>query len=137
MTKRIEAAALTTFDISSDGEAVQLNVRNTAGEDAALVLPTGCVNQLLLTLPRIIQAALRRGRNDDSLRLAHPLERFEIEVGERNVEGEVHYILTLHTDRDFHVSFAAPKNLLGRMAFSIVEEVLERPLVQNEERLNS
>jgi hypothetical protein len=126
MDTRIESVALTTFDISPDGERVQLNVRTAAGEEAALVLPTLCVNQLLMTLPRIIEAALRKRRDDGSLRLAHPMTRFSIELGDRPGDDAT-YILTLHTDRDFHVSFAVRRDLLGSMAFSIVEDVLDNP----------
>jgi hypothetical protein len=133
---RIESVALTTFEISPDGERVQLNVRTAAGADAALVLPTLCVNQLLMTLPRIIEDALRKSRNDDSLRLAHPLERFTIELGERRGD-EATYILTLHTDREFRVSFAVRPSLLGSIAFSIVEDVLQNSATGIRPELNS
>jgi hypothetical protein len=121
---RIESVALTTFEISPDGERVQFNVRTAAGEEAALVLPTLSVNQLLMTLPKIIEAALRQGRKHETLRLAHPLERFSIELAEANGDDAT-YILTLRTKQDFHVSFAVSRDLLGSMAFSIVEDVFE------------
>jgi hypothetical protein len=137
MESCIKAVALTTFDVGPDGETVRLGVRDQAGREASLVLPTLCVNQLLLTLPRIIEAALRRSRNDDSLRLAHPLEAFTIERGERNGAGEVRYIVTLHTDEHLQVSFAATRHLLGSMAFSIAEDVLDSPVEPPQPDLNS
>ena len=137
MPTQLEAAALTTFDVSSDGEAVRFNVRDSAGEESTLVLPTACVNQLLMTLPRIIESALRKTRHDDSLRLAHPMERFSIELGERNGAGEARYILTLHTGREFHVSFAASRDLLSSLAFCIAEDVLEQSADRAQMELSS
>lgn len=137
MKNRVRAVALTTFDISQDGETVQINVRDEAGNEAALELPTLCLNQLLMTLPHIIQAALRRSRNDAGLRLAHPLERYRFEQGERNAAGEMRYILTLYTDKDFHVSFAVSQDLLASIAYSIVEDVIENPADSAAKHLHS
>lgn len=136
MNTRIDSVALTTFEISPDGERVQLNVRTAAGDEAALVLPTLCVNQLLMTLPSIIESALRKSRGNASLRLAHPLERFSIELADRKGD-EATYILTLHTERDFRVSFAVRPDLLGSIAFSIVEDVLGDPAEEARPEPNS
>jgi hypothetical protein len=136
MGTRIESTAFTTFEISPDGEHVQLNARTTSGDEAEIVLPTPCLNQLLLTLPSIIEAALRRSRNNDSLCLAHRLQQFSLELSERSVDRAV-YILTLHTDRDFRVSFAVNADLLGSMAFSMAEQVLDEPAEQARPELNS
>ena len=136
MTSRIDSVALTTFEISPDGECVQLNVRTATGEEATLVLPTLCANQLLVTLPRIIEAALRKSRQNDSLRLAHPLERFSVEPAGGD-GGDAKYILTMHTQGDSQVSYAANRDLLGSLVFSIAENVLGNAAEEVHPQLNS
>lgn len=134
MERCIHAEALTTFDIAPDGSSVKLNVRDDQGAAAALELPTLCLNQLLMTLPRMIQGALRKSRKDDSLRLVHSMERFGLELGEPDANGEQRFILTLQTGNGFEVSFALTHVQLGAVVQSIVDDALipsseQRPAV--------
>ncbi len=119
----IHANALTTFAISPDGSRVRFNVRDQNGEVSALDLPSSCINQLLMTLPRIVQEALRQSRGDSSLRLAYPMEGFSLELGDVGEDGVQRYLLTLQTDGSFEITFSIKDNLLGVVARSIMDEV--------------
>lgn len=123
MAREIHASALTTFDIAPDGAKVRLHVRDGAGLPATLVLPTDCLSQLLMTLPRMVQAALRASHGDASLRLVHPLAGFRFEAGEADAAGRQQFILTLETGDGFSVAFCAPEPLLASVAQSISDDI--------------
>ncbi|HEV7714562.1 MAG TPA: hypothetical protein VGO53_03140 [Steroidobacteraceae bacterium] len=124
IANEIDAAALTTFDVDPDGTNVRIHVRDRSGSPASLVLPAACVNQLLMTLPRMVQTALRNSHGDDSLRLVHPLNQFRLELGEASPGGMAQFILTLETGSGFGVSFAASEELLACLARSIFGDAM-------------
>jgi hypothetical protein len=119
----IVAESLTTFDVDDDGLFANLHVRDGAGEPATLVLPTQCLNQLLMSIPKMIQVAIRNRYRDDSLRLVHPLQDFNVEQGKRNSAGTEQFILTLQTSEGFAVSFSATENQLAALVTVVVDEV--------------
>ncbi len=130
-SSQIDAASLTTFDVDPDGARVRIHLRDNSGSPASLVLPTACLNQLLMSLPRMVEAALRNGHGDDSLRVVHPLDRYKIELGESTADGTQQYILTLETGGGFAVSFVASAELLASFARSIFGDVLSYPVAQD------
>ena len=71
MPRHIEAEALTTFEVTTDGERLTLNAEDSVGEAVSMSLPTACLTQMVLTLPRMAQMALRRRHRDDSLRIVY------------------------------------------------------------------
>src|SRR5260370_31258976 len=106
LPSQINAAELTTYDVDPEGQFARLPVRDRSGTAATLVLPTDCLTQLLMSLPAMVQKALRNRHGDDSMRLAHPIESFNIEAGEALASGARQYILTLCTSGGFAVSFS-------------------------------
>jgi hypothetical protein len=56
-SNQIEASALTTFQVDPDGAHVRLHVRDRSGSPASVVLPIDCLNQLMMTLPAMVQTA--------------------------------------------------------------------------------
>jgi hypothetical protein len=128
--KRIDALALTTFKIEPDGSRVHFQVRDGNGSQAELVLPATCLNQLLMTLPAVIQEVLRKAHRDDSMRVAYPLERYRIELAEPRAKGPQPFILTLETGDGFAVSFAAAAELWVDIARSIFGDVESHPAAQ-------
>ena len=137
MDNRIQAKSLTTFDVNAEGTNVQINVQDVDDLLASLQLPTQCLNQLLMTIPRMLQAALRNSGGDRNLRLVHPINCFTIERGERNADGELQFILTLDTGGGFYVSFSASEALLGSIVQSVVDDVLGNPAAHAVVQLNS
>lgn len=124
MSTVIRAQSLTTFEVSSAGTHVRINTRDEQGQPGTLEMPVDCLSQLLMTLPRMIQTALQR-RDGQSARLTYPMESFRLELGELDANGGQVYILTLKTDGAFEVSFTLKDNLLGVVAQTIIDQVLD------------
>jgi hypothetical protein len=133
----IDAAALTTFEVTLDGSAVRLNVLDKAGEPASLLLPAECVNQFLMTIPRMVEAALRKTHGDDSLRFVHPIENFTLDLAGQEGDGEPHLILTLQTGGGFKASFGAGEEVMKELGHSIVNNIEPYPLAQRTSILRS
>lgn len=100
--KVIEAETLTTFEVAQDGARVRFNCRDADGGAVCLSLPVDSMIQMVMTLPRIAQAALRRRHGDDSLRLVYPAGSWLIE---RDIAQPDTLIVTLSTSDGFEVSF--------------------------------
>ncbi len=120
----IRGSALTTFDLSPDGSQVRFNVRDENGVSGALELPASCLSQMLMTLPLIIQQALRRSQRDNTLKLVYPLGEFRLEAGEADEHGVRRYILTMQAEPPFEISFSATSLQLGTIAQSVIDQVL-------------
>jgi hypothetical protein len=125
---QIDAAELTTYDVDPQGDFVRLHLEDLCGQARTVVLPTECLTQLLMSLPGMVQKALRNRHGDDSLRLAHPLESFHVEMGETSAAGTPQYILTLGTSGGFSVSFSGSHSDLTSLGSSLCGDMA--PLTQ-------
>ncbi len=103
MSIDIEAETLTAFDVTPDGVRFRLNAMASDGSPVSLGLPSECLHQLVMSLPRVASEALRRQHNDDSLRVVYPAGGWRIE---RSSGFDETFILTLSTPDGFEVSFA-------------------------------
>lgn len=121
----VRGDTLVDFQVAPDGSRVRFNVRDENGDTGALELPAACLNQLLMTLPKVIKMALQRNQQDQSLRLAYPMDGFRLELGEVGQDGVRRYLLTLETDGSFDITFAITNNLLGVVAQTIIDQVVE------------
>ena len=101
--KVIEAETLTTFEVAQDGGRVRFNCLDADGGAVCLSLPVDSMMQMVMTLPRVAQQALRRHHGDDSLRLVYPAGSWLIE---RDVAQPDTLIVTLSTADGFEVSFS-------------------------------
>src|SRR5215470_1108610 len=128
MATEIDAVALTNFEVALDGSSVRLNVRDHAGQPASLILPASCINQLLMTIPRMVEAALRNSHGDDSLRFVHPIDNFALELAGPEAGGQPHLILTIQTGGGFKASFGACRELMMRLGHTIVHDIAGHPL---------
>lgn len=120
---QIEAVSLTTFDVASDGSHVRMNMRDEAGEPASLILPAACLNQLLMTLPTMVQSALRKKHGDESTRLVHTIDECTLERGQTDARGMQQLILTMITGGGFTASYVASPATLASIARSILAQV--------------
>src|SRR5262245_5420584 len=50
--RAIKASALTSFDVSPDGRRLRIHIEDESGEPASLELPTHCLTELKMTLPK-------------------------------------------------------------------------------------
>ena len=111
----LRAARLTTCSVAADGTGVALGVAEADGRETALVLPTECLQALVLTLPDLMRRALRLLHHDPGLRLVYPAAGWEVE--ESTQPGTL--ILTLRTADNFHVSFSVTAADLQEIAEAV------------------
>src|SRR5262249_7859093 len=98
----IRAERLTAFSLAADGNSVSLGIADEEGRAGALILPTACLKELMMTLPEMMRRALRLQHDDPSLRVVYGAAGWEVERS--TVPGM--FILTLTTGDGFDVSFA-------------------------------
>jgi hypothetical protein len=98
----IEGQRLTSWSVLPGGECVRLNLSATDGSERSVVLPFDAVSSLLMTLPRILQAALDVRGFNGTFRVAQPLARWWIE----QAVGMDGLVLKLATPDGFEVTFA-------------------------------
>jgi hypothetical protein len=108
----VRAKHLTSFSVAADGSSVSLGVTDEEERAGALVLPTACLKQLMMTLPEMMRRALQLQHDDPSLRLVYRAAGWEVE---RSTVPET-FIVTLRTVDGFHVSFALTAADLSDMA---------------------
>jgi hypothetical protein len=108
----IKAAALTTFVVSPDGSMISINVTDEDSRPGSLVLPAECLRALIMSLPEMMQRALRLRYHDPSLRLVYPLGSWRLETSTE--PGKL--ILTLSTSDGFEVRFAVTADELKQFA---------------------
>jgi len=103
---------LTTFCVSPDGQSFAIQVTDEQAQSSALILPTECLNALLMTLPDIMKRSLQQRFPDQTMRVVYPVGSWEVEGG--SPPGTV--IVTLRTPDGFEVSFALGALELLRVA---------------------
>lgn len=112
----IDSQALTTCAVAPDGKTVSLGFTDTSGRHVAVRLPLEQASALAMTLPALIEQALRRQFRDDSLRFTFPLGSWAVEQSPDPGTN----IVTLRTPDGFGVCFTMQRqqqNALGE-AFS-------------------
>jgi hypothetical protein len=123
----IHARRLTKFSVAADGGSIVIGVADEGGRAGALMLPTECLRELMITLPEMMRRALRLQHDDPSLRLVYPAAGWDIERS--TVPGT--FIVTLRTPDGFHIAFALSAVDLSHMADAAQEparNVVPRPL---------
>ena len=108
----INGATLIDFVISPDGSRISINVTDENAKPGSLILPSECLHALLMSMPAMVQQALRHRHRDPSLRLVYPLGDWRLEM---STEPEK-LILTLSTSDGFAVAFAVTGAELERFA---------------------
>jgi hypothetical protein len=104
-TRTIEGEQLTAWAVLAGGTHVRMDFTGTDGRSRRIVLPFDVVASLLMTLPRMLQAALDARFPDGSLRFVQRLGAWQIEQAAGNAE----LILKLGTPDGFEVAFALNK----------------------------
>lgn len=112
----IEGHRLTTWTVLPGGDDVRLDLVTADGRECGLVLPFDMLSSLLMTLPRMLQAALAERSSDTSLRVAQPLDRWRVE----QVQGTSDLVLRLATPDGFEVSFAAHGTTADRLGAALM-----------------
>jgi len=108
------AEGLTSWSVSGDGERVRLGFEDGVGRLRRLDLPFDAVSALLLTIPRMLRAALQV-RGDPSARVVQPLGAWNLE----RAAGSGCLILTLSAPGGFDVAFAVAPDQLAAMGEAV------------------
>jgi hypothetical protein len=111
----INVQALTDFDIEKDGRSVTLGIVDAMGSPIKLNLQVDQLGQLAMTLPSLIDVAIRRQYGDSSCRFTYPMESWTVEQA---VDPSL-VILTMRTTDGFGVSFSMRRSKAEEMADSI------------------
>ncbi|ABQ35922.1 MULTISPECIES: hypothetical protein [Bradyrhizobium] len=109
---QLRAKALTCCEVVDDGETISLGFEDAAGQPIALSLSVSQAGALIMTLPGLLEMALRARYGDQALRYAYPLASWTIEQSTDAAQR----IMTLATADGFSVRFAIPtaeQNVLG------------------------
>lgn len=100
----IEGQSLTTCEIEPDGSAIMLGLIDDRGEAGKLRLPIEQVGALAMTLPSLIERALKTRYRDGSPRYAYELGSWTVE----QASDPQTRMMTLRTIDGFSVCFSLP-----------------------------
>jgi hypothetical protein len=114
----IESKSLTACEVTPDGSAILLGFIDTDGKPATIRLSLNQVGALAMTLPELINKALRLRFHDQSLRYAYPLASWTVERSSDPATGMV----TLSTVDGFTVCFSMRRELQGELGEALVTE---------------
>ena len=114
----IETQALTTCEVAADGGAISLGFVDSTGNPATIRLSINQVGALAMTLPGLIDKALRTRFGDQSLRYAYPLASWAIEQSTDPTQGMV----TLRTTDGFSVCFSIPRQQQSELGEALVAQ---------------
>lgn len=115
----IHVKSLTTCDVASDGGNVSLGFEDASGAFVAVHVSISQIGAMILTLPGLLEAALKVRYGDQSLRYTYPLASWRLE----QASDASQRIITLETEDGFRVRFSiakAEQNLLGEALISEV-----------------
>lgn len=101
---KLQCEALTCCDVAADGNTVSLGFEEAAGGGVSLQLSLAQASALAMTLPGLIERALRRQFDDPTLRYTYPLQSW---VVEQSPDPRV-VMMTLRTVDGFSVCFSMP-----------------------------
>jgi len=85
----IESKSLTACEVAPDGSAILLGFVDKDGKPATIRLSLNQVGALAMTLPELINKALRSRFKDQSLRYAYPLASWTVERSSDPTTGMV------------------------------------------------
>jgi hypothetical protein len=114
----IETQALTICEVAPDGGAISLGFVDADGKPATIRLSLNQVGALAMTLPGLIDKALRARFGDQSLRYAYPLASWIVEQSSDPTQGMV----TLRTVDGFSVCFSIPREQQNELGEALVAQ---------------
>jgi hypothetical protein len=112
----IEGRQFKSWAVMPGGSDIRLDLTTADGATCSVILPFDALSSLLMTLPRMLQAALDQRCVDGSLRVTQPLDNWRLE----QPQGQAGLILKLTTPDGFEVAFALNNNLAGSLGRALV-----------------
>jgi hypothetical protein len=114
----IESKLLTACGVTPDGSEILLGLVDKDGRSATIRLPLNQAGNLAMTLPELINKALRSRFNDQSLRYAYPLASWTVEQS----SDPQTTMVTLKTVDGFTVCFSMEGELQSELGDALVNE---------------
>ena len=111
----IKVKKMTTYEISDSGEAVTLNLVDDNGQPTSLRFQIPELGNLSMTLPALIEGALRRRHRAGSFRFAYPMGSWSIE----QALDPSSLIVTLETSDGFGISFSMERDRAIELSLSL------------------
>ena len=101
-TRRIVSKQLTTCTVIEGGKAIRFDLVGQAGEPVSIEMPFDQAESIVMTIPRLLSAALRMQTGDDQMRYVFSVGDWSLELAK-----DQHYrILAVRTPDGFEVAFA-------------------------------
>jgi hypothetical protein len=116
--RRLGMSSLTHFSVCRSGRHVEIGFTDHTGDPVALQLPYECLGKLLMTLPTMIEAALRQRTGNPTLRQVYALGDWQLHLGS---EPES-LIISLATPDGFGVSFCASLDQAAVLGDALVRQ---------------
>ena len=123
----ISVKSLTNCEVASDGGAISLGFEDTSGNSAAVLVSLNQVGALIMTLPGLLEAALKARYGDQSLRYAYPLASWALEQSTDTTRR----IITLETEDGFKVRFSMAKGEQSQLGEALIQPVPEATVRPN------
>src|SRR5690606_23181468 len=111
----IKVKKMTTYEISDNGEAVTLSLVDDNGQPTSLRFQIPELGNLSMTLPALIEGALRRRYRAGSFRFAYPMGSWSIE----QALDPSSLIVTLETSDGFGISFSMDRDRAIELSLSL------------------
>jgi hypothetical protein len=99
---QIDTQSLTFCEVAPEGDVISLGLVDERGESRTLRLSLNQVGALAMTLPGLIDKALKAKFGDDTLRYAYPLQSWTVEQSSDPARDMV----TLRTTDGFAICFS-------------------------------
>lgn len=100
-TDGIVTSDLTNCDVCRDGNAIRLNLVDQGGNPTFVEFTFDQAASIVMTLPRLLTAALQSSSDRPDLRYVFPVDKWSLELA----RGQSVLIFTLRTEDGFDASF--------------------------------
>ena len=111
----LEVRHLTTYEIAPDGSGFRMKFIDASGEQASLIIPTDCLRQLALSMPKIVAQTVAGGDFDPAIRVVHSVSSLHLE----RAKDDSTAILTVATPDSFVASYAVSEADLLQIAEAV------------------
>jgi len=115
---KITLKELTTCGVQPSGEALELNFVDADGAQVCLQVPFDYAQAMAMTLPRLLDVALKQITGNPQARYVFPLGRWAVE----SASDENCLITTLSTEDGFEVSFGLPAEACRSLGWVLKDE---------------
>ena len=115
---KIALMELTTCSVQPGGEALELNFVDATGKEICLQVPFNRAQAMAMTLPRLLDVALKQVTGNPQARYVFPLGRWSIETA----SDDNCLITTLSTEDGFEVSFGMPAEACRSLGWTLKNE---------------